>query len=105
MEQTPRMGAEGGWEQKQGTAGRAPLLGWTQPFDFFRDKMEGSTGTDTDEHCDFGVMKTGENKTQDIYGGETSGGALDSWPSNWIEPEDDEELLDLGCGWLPGGGG
>ena len=67
--------------------------------------MKGSTVTDTDEHWDFGVTKTGEYKVQDIYGGETSGGALDLWPSNWIEPEEDEELFDLGDGWLPRGGG
>ena len=48
---------------------------------------------------------TDEDKVQDIDGDETSGGALDSWPSNWIEPEGDEELLGEGRGWLPRGGG
>ena len=85
-----------GWEQKQdGSRSKAPhpLLRWTQPFDFFRDKMEGLTGTDSDEHWDFGMTKTDEIKAQDIYGGETSGGALDSWPANWIEPEGDDVLF------------
>ena len=87
------MGAEAGGEQKQGTAGWAPLRGWTQPFGFFRDKVEGSTYSDTDEFWEYGVTMTDEDKVQDIDGDETSGGALDSWPSNWIEPEGDEELF------------
>ena len=36
---------------------------------------------------------TDEDKVQDIDGDETSGGALDPRPSNWIEPEGDEELF------------
>ena len=88
------MGAEAGWEQKQGTAGRAPRRGCTQTFGFFRDKVEGSTSTDPDEYWEYGVTKTDEDKVQDIDGGETSGGALDSWPSKRIEPEGDEEFFD-----------
>ena len=47
-------------------------------FGFFRDAVEGSTSTDTDEYWENGVTKTDENKVQDSDGGETSGGALDS---------------------------
>ena len=62
-------------------------------FGFFRDKMEGSTSTDTDKYWENGVTKTDENKVQDSDRGETSGGALDSWPSNRIEPKGDEEFF------------
>ena len=63
-------------------------------FGFLRDKVEGSTSTYTDEYWENGVTKTDENKVQDSNGGETSGGALDSWPSNRIEPEGDEEFFE-----------
>ena len=63
-------------------------------FGFFRDKVEGSTSTDTDEYWEYGVTKTDEDKVQDIEGGEPSGGPLDSWPSIRIEPEGDEEFFD-----------
>ena len=69
------MGADAGWEQEQGTAGWAPLRGWTQPIDLTRDLKTGLTVTDTDELWGVGVTKTGKYKVQFIYGGETSGGS------------------------------
>jgi hypothetical protein len=67
------MRTEAAWVQEQGTAGRAPLRGRTQPIDLTRDEKEGLTGTDTDEHWGFEVTKTGEYKVHDIHGGDTSG--------------------------------
>ena len=64
MEQAPRMA---GWEQKLDTT-----------FGFFRDKVEGSKSTYTDEDWENGVTKTDEYKVQDSDGGEPSDGALDS---------------------------
>ena len=61
--------------------------------------------SDTDEFLEYGVTMSVEDKVQDIDGDETSGGALDSWPSYHIEPEGDEELFGSGRGWLPRGGG
>ena len=72
-EQTPRMMTEAAWVQEQGTAGRAPLRGRTQPIDLTGDRKEWLTGTDTDEHWGFEVTMTGDYKFQDIHGGETSG--------------------------------
>ena len=69
-----RRGAEAG------TAGWAPLRGWAQPFGFCRDKVEGFMYSDTDKFWDYGMSMTDEDKMQDIDGGETLGGALDSWP-------------------------
>ena len=94
-----------GWEQKQdGSRSRVlqdglhaevdtPGQRVDTTFGFFRDKVEGSTSTDMDEYWENGMTKTDDNKVQDSDGGETSGGALDSWPSNRIEPEGDEEFF------------
>ena len=74
-------------------------------FGFFRDEVQGSASTDTNEYWKNGMTKTDENKEQDSDGGETSGGALDSWLSNRIEPEGDEEFFDQDRGQFPRGGG
>ena len=75
-----------GWEQKQvGIRNRALQDGFHAEVD---------TGTDTEVHWEFGLTKTDEYEGQDIDGGETPGGALDSWPSYRTDPENDEEFFE-----------